>query len=80
MGAGALFVHLIFNALWSWLFFHWRQGIASCADITLLWMMVAALVVWFFRLRPGAAALMVPYLLWVTFAMALNFTIVRMNP
>ena len=80
-GALTLFlVQLVFNAIWSWLFFHWRLGTASCADIVVLLILVAALTVWFLRIRPLAGALLVPYAAWVTFATALNFSIVRMNP
>ncbi len=80
-GALTLFgVHLVVNGLWSWLFFHWRLGSGASADIVVLWIMVSALLIWFFRLRPAAGWLLVPYLLWVTFAAALNFAIVRANP
>jgi translocator protein len=73
-------VHLIANALWSWLFFHWHLGTVSIVEIVVLWLMVATLVVVFYRLRPLAAALLLPYLAWVTFATALNITLVRLNP
>jgi tryptophan-rich sensory protein len=42
--------------------------------------MIAALVVLFWRQRPLAGVLLLPYLAWVTFAAALNFAIWRMNP
>lgn len=73
-------VHLAFNALWSWLFFAWHLGAVSAIDIVVLWMMIAALVVAFWRVRSLAGALLVPYLAWVTFATALNFTLWRLNP
>lgn len=73
-------VHLAFNALWSWLFFHWRLGAGSIAEIVLLWLMVAALAVLFGRVRGVAGLLIAPYLAWVTFATALNIAIVRLNP
>lgn len=80
-GALLLFlVQLVPNGLWSWLFFRWQLGAASIADIALLWVMIAALIVWFFRLRPLSAALLLPYLAWVTFAAALNIAIVRATP
>ena len=72
--------HLVINGLWSWLFFHWRLAAGSIADITLLWLMVAALTFWFFRLRPISGWLLTPYLAWVTFATALNVAIVQRNP
>lgn len=71
---------LVFNALWSWLFFYFRLGTASLIDIVLLLLMILALAVWFFRLRPLAGVLLVPYAGWVGFATALNYAIVAANP
>jgi tryptophan-rich sensory protein len=80
-GALVLFLaQLVINGLWSWLFFHWRLGTASIADIVLLWLMVAILAFWFWRLRPISGALLLPYLAWVTFAAFLNVATVRLNP
>lgn len=72
-------LHLPVNALWSWLFFHWRLGAASVADIALLWLMLAALVVLFLRIHRLAGALLVPYLIWVTYASALNIALWQAN-
>ena len=72
-------VHLAFNALWSWLFFAWRSGLWSFADIVLLWLMIGALIIGFWRIKPLAGALLVPYWAWVTFASALNYDIWRRN-
>lgn len=72
-------MHLGFNALWSWLFFAWRSGLGSFADIVLLWLMIGVLVIGFRRIRPLAGALLVPYWAWVTFALALNYDIWRRN-
>lgn len=71
---------LLANALWSWLFFAWRQGLWSVADIVLLWVLIAVTIAAFWRDQKAAAALLAPYLLWVTFAAALNLAIWRMNP
>ena len=77
----AVFVaQLVLNALWSWLFFGWRQGASSFVDIVLLWALIALTLVLFYRIRPLAGLLLVPYLAWVTFASALNFAIWRLNP
>jgi len=73
-------VQLALNALWSWLFFQWHLGAWALADIALLWACVAATLASFWRLRPLAGALLVPYLAWITFAAALNFTVWRLNP
>lgn len=77
----ALFLaQLAANGLWSWLFFAWRQAAWSFADIVLLWGLIAATFGLFFRVDKRAAVLLAPYLLWVTFAAVLNFSIWRMNP
>jgi tryptophan-rich sensory protein len=77
----ALFVaQLILNALWSWLFFGWSQGALSFLDIVLLWALIVATLVCFWRIRPLAGLLLLPYLAWVTFASALNYQIWQLNP
>lgn len=77
----ALFlVQLAFNALWSWLFFAWRLGGPAFADILLLWVLILATLVAFWRVRPLAGALLIPYLLWVSFAAFLNYAVWQLNP
>lgn len=77
----ALFIaQLVANALWSWLFFAWRLGALALGEIVLLWLLIAATIAAFWRVRPLAGALLVPYLAWVTFAAALNFSLWRLNP
>jgi len=69
----ALFViQLALNALWSWLFFAWHHGALAFADIVLLWLLIAATLIGFWRVRPLAGALLLPYLCWVSFASALT--------
>lgn len=73
-------VQLVLNALWSWLFFAWQLGAVAFAEIVLLWTLIAATIVLFWRLHRAAAILLLPYLAWVSFASALNFTLWRLNP
>ena len=73
-------VQLVLNALWSWLFFGWRLGALSFADIVVLWLLIAVTLVLFYRIRPVAGLLLVPYLAWVSFASVLNFSIWQLNP
>ncbi|MEO6925103.1 MAG: TspO/MBR family protein [Rhodanobacter sp.] len=80
-GVLALFVlQLALNALWSWLFFGWHRGALAFADIVLLWLLIVATLVGFWRVRPLAGALLLPYLCWVSFAAALNFAVWHLNP
>lgn len=73
-------VQLAFNALWSWLFFRWHRGALAFADILLLCALIIATLIFFWRIRPLAGALLVPYLLWVGFASALNYSVWQRNP
>jgi benzodiazapine receptor len=73
-------VQLAVNASWSWLFFAWHRGDLAFADIVLLWLLIIATLVSFWRARPVAGALFIPYLLWVSFAAALNFSVWQLNP
>lgn len=76
----ALFAaQLALNALWSYLFFGLHRPGLAFAEITLLWAAILATLLAFRRVVPLAAWLLVPYLLWVTFAAFLNFTIWRLN-
>jgi tryptophan-rich sensory protein len=80
-GALVLFIaQLAANALWSWLFFAWRQGELALVDVLTLWGLVVATVVSFQRVSVLAAALLYPYLAWCTFAAALTFAVWRLNP
>ncbi len=82
-GAGValkLYVAQLFaNALWTWLFFAWQQGGIALAEIVILWLLIAATMLLFWRLNRFAACLLAPYLAWVSFATALNFTLWRLN-
>jgi len=71
---------LALNALWSWLFFAWHLGGWAFADILVLLVAIFITVVLFWRVRPVAGALLIPYLLWVAFACALCYSVWQMNP
>jgi tryptophan-rich sensory protein len=73
-------IQLAFNALWSWLFFGWHRGALAFADIVLLWMLIVATLIAFWRISSLGGALLVPYLLWVTFAAGLNYSVWQLNP
>ena len=70
---------LALNALWSWLFFAWHRGALAFVDILLLWALIIATLIAFWRIRALAGALLVPYLLWVSFATALNHAVWKLN-
>ena len=71
---------LLVNSLWSWLFFAWRLGGVAFTEILLLIVLLSGTVVLFYRLRPLAGLLMLPYLAWVCFAAVLNYSVWQLNP
>ena len=73
-------IQLGFNALWSWLFFAWHRGGLAFAEILLLLALIVATLMLFWRARRSAALLMLPYLLWVSFASILNYAVWQLNP
>jgi benzodiazapine receptor len=71
---------LVLNARWSWLFFVWHQGALALIDILVLWLLIAPSVILFWRVRAVAGVLLIPYLAWVSFAVALNYSVWQLNP
>jgi benzodiazapine receptor len=81
--AGALVLYvfqLILNALWSVLFFGQHLGLLAFIDILVLLGLIVATGIAFWRVRKLSAALLAPYLLWVSFASALNYAVWQLNP
>ena len=77
---GLFGAQLAANALWSWLFFAWHWGAAAAVEVLVLLALIVATVVAFWRTSRLAALLLVPYLLWVSFASVLTWTVWRSNP
>ena len=67
------------NVVWSPVFFALEAPLAALVVIVVLWVLVAGTLEAFRRVDRRAAALLVPYLAWVTFAAVLNFEIWRLN-
>lgn len=70
---------LALNALWSALFFGLQDPLAAFLELLVLWGVIVATLVRFWRMTPAAGALLIPYLCWVSFAGVLNFVIWRLN-
>lgn len=77
---GLFLVQLALNALWSWLYFVWHLGAISFFGVALLWVLILATLVAFWRIKTLAGALLVPYLLWVSIATALTWNTWQLNP
>ena len=71
---------LVFNALWSYIFFGRRDMRLALLDIVALWLAIGAFIVLAWPVNQLAAMLFVPYFVWVSYAMALNATIWMRNP
>jgi translocator protein len=72
-------LQLVLNAAWTPIFFGLRRPDLAFFEIIVLWMAIVATIAIFYPIHPGAALLLVPYLAWVTFAAALNFSVWRLN-
>lgn len=72
-------VQLLLNAAWTPIFFGLHRPGMALAEIVLLWASILATIVLFQRVSLAAAVLLGPYLAWVSFATALNFSIWRRN-
>jgi benzodiazapine receptor len=73
-------VQLVLNALWSVVFFGLRSPLWGVVVILALWVAILLTIIRFFRLSTAAGALMLPYILWVSFASVLNIAIWVLNP
>ena len=80
LALGLFGVQLAANSLWSWLFFAWHLGALAAAEVLVLLSLIVATVVGFSRSSALAGLLMVPYLLWVSFASVLTWAVWRSNP
>lgn len=76
---GIFSVQLILNALWSWAFFGLRSPFVGLIEIIFLWIAILVTIKAFFRISRTAGYLLIPYILWVTLALLLNFFIWRLN-
>jgi translocator protein len=72
-------IQLVFNFAWTGIFFGLRRFDLAFLEIVILWLLIMATLYLFWRLRPLAGILLIPYLLWVSFAMLLNFSIWQLN-
>jgi len=68
------------NMLWSYAFFALQSPLAGVVVIVFLWLLILQCIIRFWSIRKEAALLLVPYIIWVSFAAFLNYTIWRLNP
>ncbi len=72
-------IQLILNSLWSIIFFGWQEIGYAFVEIILLWVAIFLTIKQFAKIAKIAAWLMVPYLLWVSFAAYLNLGFLLLN-
>jgi tryptophan-rich sensory protein len=73
------FVQLVLNPLWSVIFFGWHRPGWAAVEIVMLWLAILGTVILFWKIRPLAGAILLPYLVWVSFAAVLNLAIWNLN-
>ena len=72
-------IHLVFNTLWSVAFFGFRSPLAGLIVISILWIAILLTILNFFRVSIAAGLLLIPYILWVSFAAVLNAFLLVLN-
>lgn len=72
-------IQMSLNALWSVLFFGLQNPLLAFIEIIFLWISILATTIFFYRISKRAAYLLIPYILWVSFAAVLNFAIFYLN-
>jgi tryptophan-rich sensory protein len=72
-------IQLVLNAAWSIIFFGLQNPLLAFVEIIVLWLAIVLTIHQFWRIKKPAAYLLIPYILWVSFAAALNFFIWRLN-
>ena len=72
-------IQLVFNFFWSIIFFGFEAYLFSFVWLVILWILILATIIRFFRISESAGYLLLPYLLWVTFAGYLNLYIYLLN-
>ncbi len=76
---GLFLAQLLLNGIWSVLFFGFHQPGWAFLELSILWLAILLTTIAFGRTVPLAGWLMIPYLIWVSYAGALNFAIWRLN-
>ncbi len=79
LALGVFGIQLFLNAIWSIIFFGLHSPGWALVDIVLLWLAIVWTMVVFYKISRPAAYLLVPYLLWVSFASYLNYSIWMLN-
>ncbi|MGZ7095361.1 MAG: TspO/MBR family protein [Methanobacterium sp.] len=77
---GAFAVQLILNFFWTIIFFGFKSIFGGLVSIVILWIAILINIILFYRISKAAGILLVPYIIWVTIASYLNYTVFVLNP
>lgn len=72
-------IQLFLNGLWSILFFGFQDVLLALIEIAVLWIVIILNIYFFYKIEKKSAYLLIPYLLWVSFASFLNYNILILN-
>ncbi len=72
-------IQLFLNVMWSVLFFYLHQPLWAFMEIIVLWIFILLSIIYFYKISKPAAYLLIPYILWVSFAAFLNYTLYSLN-
>lgn len=72
-------IHLIFNASWSLMFFGLKSPGLGLINIIIIWLLIIVLIIKFWKINRWSSYLLIPYLAWVSFASLLNYFIWILN-
>lgn len=73
------FIHLFFNAIWSPVFFGAKNLFLALIVIIFIWSLIVFMIFQFWKVNKLSSLILIPYLLWVSFATLLNFFVWRLN-
>ncbi len=73
------FIQLVLNIIWSILFFGLESPMLAFFEIIILWISILATIIGFYKISRIASLILIPYILWVSFASVLNFFIWKLN-
>jgi tryptophan-rich sensory protein len=76
---GIFLTQLILNFFWSFIFFNYHKLGLALVEIIILWVSILVMIILFYKTNKWAAILNISYLLWVSFATILNYSIYRLN-
>ena len=75
----AFIVQFVLNGLWSYFFFYLQSPLLAFIEIILLIIATIVTMYYFYKIKPAAAYVLIPYLAWICFASYLNFSVWQLN-